>query len=83
MPVCERLQVVQIFTGGADNSQGLFYPSGMNTSKNFNGSTTTSGLRVPSFTTNVSPIHWCPARYMPRPSALICPCLSLPAKPNV
>ena len=49
------LQVLQVFTLGADNSRGLFFPSGINATYALNGSSTRIGLNVPSFTVNVSP----------------------------
>ena len=50
----DRSQVIQIFTGGADNAQGLFFPSGLNTSRGMNGTNKDTGIRVPAFTINVS-----------------------------
>ena len=46
--------MIQIFTGGADNAQGLFFPSGLNASSGLNGTNKDTGLRVPAFTINVS-----------------------------
>ncbi len=48
------MQTIQIFTLGASNGRGLFFPSGLNASKALNGTSKDIGLSVPPFTVNVS-----------------------------
>ena len=49
-------QTIQIFTLGASNGRGLFFPSGFNASAALNGSSERIGLDVPPFIVNVSPM---------------------------